>query len=166
MPPPRQLRPSPARAPPQRSDPHRGPNAASPPRPPRPLGNRVYVPVKLARRLYADGAPVPWPDINLLALWHLNSRRVPMPPVPREELGARRVLDVYARVYSCRQCWASKCRGSYNSSKFPLSGPPNVYRTQGGGGQSYPSQATLQLRYKKSLVSPTHPIHLSDVYVH
>jgi len=25
------------------------------------------------------------------------------------------------------------------------------------------SQATLQLRYKKSLVSPTHLIHLSDV---
>jgi hypothetical protein len=41
-----------------------------------------------------------------------------------------------------------------NSSKFPLSGSPKVYQTQGGGGQSYPSQATLQLRYKKSLVSP------------
>jgi hypothetical protein len=21
------------------------------------------------------------------------------------------ISDVYARVYSCRQCWASKCRG-------------------------------------------------------
>jgi hypothetical protein len=24
---------------------------------------------------------------------------------------ARKGLDVYARFYSCRQCWASKCRG-------------------------------------------------------
>jgi hypothetical protein len=23
----------------------------------------------------------------------------------------RQVIDVYARVCSCRQCWASKCRG-------------------------------------------------------
>jgi hypothetical protein len=29
-------------------------------------------------------------------------------------------------------CWASKCRGLQNSSKFPLSGSPKVYRTQGG----------------------------------
>jgi hypothetical protein len=47
--------------------------------------------------------------------------------------------------------------------EFPLSGSPKVYRTQGGRGKMYPSQTTLQLRYKKSLVSPTHPIHMSDV---
>jgi hypothetical protein len=33
------------------------------------------------------------------------------------------------------------CRAA---ASFP-SGSPKVYRTQGGGGQSYPSQATLQL---------------------
>jgi hypothetical protein len=84
MPPPRQFRPSPARASPQRADPRRAPNAARPPRPRRPLRDRVYVPVKLARQLYADGEPVPWSDVNLLARWHLNSRRVPVPPVPRD----------------------------------------------------------------------------------
>jgi hypothetical protein len=72
-------------------------------------------------------------------------------------------VDVYARFYSCRQCWASKCRGLLNSSKFTLSGSLKVYRTQGGRGQRYPSQATLQLRYKKSLVSPTHLIYLPGV---
>jgi hypothetical protein len=30
---------------------------------------------------------VPWPDVNLPAGWLLNSRRVPMPPVPREGRG-------------------------------------------------------------------------------
>jgi hypothetical protein len=34
-------------------------------------------------------------------------------PVEQEMKGesARRRADVYARVCSCRQCWASKCRG-------------------------------------------------------
>src|SRR5215208_1553248 len=55
---------------------------------------------------------------------------------------------------------AEVCR---TAASFPLSGSPKVYRTQGGRGQRYPSQATLQSRYKTSLVSPTHLIHLLDV---
>ena len=43
------------------------------------------------------------------------------------------------------------------AASFPLSGSPKVYRTQGGRGQRYHSQATLQLRYNKSLVSPNTP---------
>jgi hypothetical protein len=78
MPPPRQLRPSSARASPQRADPRRTPNVARPPRPPRPLRDHVYVPVMLARQLYVDGEPVLWPDVNLPARWHLNSRGVPV----------------------------------------------------------------------------------------
>ena len=55
------------------------------------------------------------------------------------------------------------CRGLQNNRKFTLSGSPKVYRTQRGSGQRYPSQATLQSRYQKSLVSPTHLIQLSGV---
>lgn len=55
---------------------------------------------------------------------------------------------------------AEVCR---TAASFPLSGSPKVYRTQGGRGQRYPSHATLQPQSKKSLVSPTHLIHLSDV---
>jgi hypothetical protein len=29
--------------------------------------------------------PVPWPNVNLPARWHLNSRRIPVPPVPMYE---------------------------------------------------------------------------------
>jgi hypothetical protein len=66
---------------------------------------------------------------------------------PHDEVAVfHRAADAYACLYSCRQCWASKCRGLYNSSKFPLSESPKVYRTQGGRDQRYPSQATLQLR--------------------
>jgi hypothetical protein len=42
----------------------------------------VYVPVRMARRLYAHNRTVPWPDVNLPGRWHLNSRRVPVPLVP------------------------------------------------------------------------------------
>jgi hypothetical protein len=55
-----------------------------------PLRDRVYVSVKLPRQLYADGEPVPWPDVNLPVQWHLNSRRVPVPPVPRDGRERRR----------------------------------------------------------------------------
>jgi hypothetical protein len=50
------------------------------------------VPVKLARQLFADREPVPWPNVNLPARWHLNSRRVPVPPVPRDGPEHRRAL--------------------------------------------------------------------------
>jgi hypothetical protein len=90
MPPPRQLRPSPMRAPPQRVDPRRAPNAARPPRPQRPLRDCVYVSVKLPRQLYADGEPVPWPNVDLPVQWHLYSRHVLVPPVPRDGRERRR----------------------------------------------------------------------------
>ena len=32
-------------------------------------------------------------------------------PAPVAMVNVIEVLDVYARFYSCRQCWASKCRG-------------------------------------------------------
>jgi hypothetical protein len=50
------------------------------------------VPVKLTRQLFADREPVPWPDVNLLVRWHLNSRRVPVPPVPRDGPERRREI--------------------------------------------------------------------------
>jgi hypothetical protein len=46
----------------------------------------------MARRLYARNHAVPWPDVNLPGRWHLKSRRVPVPPVPRE--GQERVLEI------------------------------------------------------------------------
>jgi hypothetical protein len=98
MPPPRQLGPSPARASLQRADPRRTPNAVRLPRRLRPLRDRVYVPVKLARQLFEDRKSVPWSDVNLLARWHLNSRRVLVSPVPcggperRREIRWRRAL--------------------------------------------------------------------------
>jgi hypothetical protein len=47
----------------------------------RPVGPRLRA-GQASRRLYARGNPIPWPD----AWWHLNSRRVPGPPVPRDGL--------------------------------------------------------------------------------
>jgi hypothetical protein len=70
-------------------------NVARAPHPTRGLRDRVYVPVRLARRLYARGNPVPWPDVNLPARWHLNSQRVPVPPVPRN--GLERVREIHRR---------------------------------------------------------------------
>jgi hypothetical protein len=49
--------------------------------------------VRQARRLYTPGEPVPWPDVNLPARWHLNSRRGLVPPVPRE--GPERVKEIH-----------------------------------------------------------------------
>jgi hypothetical protein len=92
MPPPRQHCPSPTRMLPQRTDTCRAPNAVRPPRRPWPLRDRVYVPVKLARQLFTDREPVPWSDVNLLARWHLNSRRVPVSPVPRDGPERRREI--------------------------------------------------------------------------
>jgi hypothetical protein len=43
-------------------------------------------------RLYARGQPVPWPEVNMPARWHLNSCRVPVPPVPLE--GPERIHKV------------------------------------------------------------------------
>jgi hypothetical protein len=37
----------------------------------------------------------PWPDVNLPVQWHLNSRRVPMPPVPCD--GMERVREIHRR---------------------------------------------------------------------
>jgi hypothetical protein len=36
----------------------------------------------MARRLYTDNETMLWPDVNLPGRWHLNSRSVPVPPVP------------------------------------------------------------------------------------
>jgi hypothetical protein len=49
----------------------------------------------MARRLYARIRPVPWPDANLLARWLLNSRCVPVPPIPHE--GPERVPKIMQR---------------------------------------------------------------------
>jgi hypothetical protein len=49
-----------------------------------PPRDRIYVHVRLTRRLYARGQPVPWPDVNLPARWHLNSYCVPVLSVPLE----------------------------------------------------------------------------------
>jgi hypothetical protein len=46
----------------------------------------------MARRLYAHNQIVPWPDVNFPGRWHLNSRRVPSPPVSRG--GQERVLEI------------------------------------------------------------------------
>jgi hypothetical protein len=46
----------------------------------------------MARRLYSHNRIVPWPDVNLPRRWHLNSRRVSVPPVPRR--GQERVLEI------------------------------------------------------------------------
>jgi hypothetical protein len=43
-----------------------------------------YVPVDHAQRFFEESCLVPWPDVNLPAGWLLNSRRVLVPPVPRE----------------------------------------------------------------------------------
>jgi hypothetical protein len=52
----------------------------------------VYVSVRQAHMLYARGEPVLWSDVNLPAQWLLNSRRVPIPPVPRE--GPERIQEI------------------------------------------------------------------------
>ena len=74
-----------------------------------------------------------------------NSLMSTPPPFPVDSVGPPR---------------AEVCR---TAASFPLSRSPKVYRTQGGRGQRYPSHATLQPQSNKSLVSPTHLIHLSDV---
>jgi hypothetical protein len=69
--------------------------AAAPCSAPRAPHDRVYVRVRMARRLYAHNRAMPWPDANLPARWHLNSRRVSVPPVPRE--GPERFLEIMRR---------------------------------------------------------------------
>jgi hypothetical protein len=86
-------------------------------------------------------------------------------------LGAAELITHLLRLINI--LWLPLCRinkfGFYFPQRllrFPIlvgHQSPKVYQTQGGRGQRYPSQATLQLRYKKSLMSPTHPIHLSDI---
>jgi hypothetical protein len=95
-------------------------SGASPGAPPRwsasRTRDRVYVPVRLARHLYTCDRPVPWPDVNLPAQWHLNSPRVPVPPVPlegQERLDhcrcSRRVLHL--RGHAARPGWSPGTRG-------------------------------------------------------
>jgi hypothetical protein len=55
---------------------------------------------------------------------------------------------------------ADVCR---TAASFPYVDHPRFIELREEEVKGYPSQATLQLRYKKSLVSPAHPIHLSDV---
>jgi hypothetical protein len=45
--------------------------------------------------LYQCGQSVEWPDCSLPGGWHLNSRRVPVPPVPR--FGPDRVTEIRRR---------------------------------------------------------------------
>jgi hypothetical protein len=75
--------------------PSRGRNVARAPRPPRGPRDRIYVPFRLARQLYARGNLVPWPDVNLSARWHLNSLRVPVPPVLHD--GPEHVREIRRR---------------------------------------------------------------------
>jgi hypothetical protein len=64
----------------QRAAPARPRSGARRPAPARPAParprDRVYVPVRMARRLYTRNQTVPWPDVNLPWRWHLNSRRM------------------------------------------------------------------------------------------
>jgi hypothetical protein len=62
------------------------------------------VPVKLARQLFADHEPIPWPDVNLLAQWHLNSRRVPVPPILRDRPEHRREIRRWQALLPMHMC--------------------------------------------------------------
>ena len=73
------------------------------------------------------------------------------------------ISDVYTRFYSCRLCWASKRRGLYDSSNFPQVDDLRFIELREVEVEDGLSQATLQLRNKKSLVSPTHLIQLGVV---
>jgi hypothetical protein len=69
------------RPPPRRRSPPRRARTASP-QPPRQRDHR-YIPVTHCQALYHCGQSVDWPDCSLPSGWHLNSRRMPVPPVPR-----------------------------------------------------------------------------------
>jgi hypothetical protein len=42
------------------------------------------MPIRMAWSMYARNMPVPWPDANLPERWLLDSRHVPVPPIPRK----------------------------------------------------------------------------------
>jgi hypothetical protein len=88
-----------------------------------PLWDRVYVRVRLAQRLYARGQP----DVNLPARWHLNSRHVPVQPIPRE--GSEHVQEIRLRrallpPHIRRDQWRTQKKTSvgakHMSGGFPL----------------------------------------------
>jgi hypothetical protein len=55
-----------------------------------------YIHVEFAHRLWEENRAVPWPDASLPGGgWYLNSKHVPVPPVPRE--GRERRDDVRRR---------------------------------------------------------------------
>jgi hypothetical protein len=75
----------------------------------------LYVPVRMARRLYACGQPMPWPDVNLPERWHLNSRWVPVQPVLMARNGFRRsVVDA--------PCFPLRCSAIQRSPSSPRCG--------------------------------------------
>ena len=56
--------------------------------------NKRYVPVEFARQLWLENRPVPWPDASLPGGgWYLNSRRVPIAPVPPTGRDRRREIE-------------------------------------------------------------------------
>jgi hypothetical protein len=98
--------------------------STTPRRAQRPPRDRGYMRVHMARRLYACGQPVPWPDVNLPAKWRLNSRRVSVPPVPRD--GPERVQEIRRR----RTCFLPRCAAT---PRFPSS-PRRGTRSCAGSG--------------------------------
>jgi hypothetical protein len=53
--------------------------------------------VEFARNLFDENWPVPSRDVSLLGSWYLNSRRVPVPLVPRE--GCERRDEIHRRCF-------------------------------------------------------------------
>jgi hypothetical protein len=78
--------------------------------------------------------------------------------------GVGQVMSTH--FYSCRHLLGLQVQRFVEQQQVSLKWITQGLSNSGRRGQSYPSQTTLQLRYRKSLVSPTHPIHLSDIYVH
>jgi hypothetical protein len=77
--------------------------------------DRVYVPIRMARSLYARNRTVPWPDANLPARWLLNSRRVPVPPILRE--GPERVPEImWQRALLPPHLWRDPAFASMSSA--------------------------------------------------
>jgi hypothetical protein len=62
--------------------------------------NRPYMSVEIVQALYDQNASVGLPHVHLPGSWHLNARRVLVPPVPRRrqerraEIRCRRVIPL------------------------------------------------------------------------
>jgi hypothetical protein len=86
-------------------------------------------------------------------------------PSPIKSLSTEnpKTIGVFPRTVPQRRRHRRQISGDRSLCSSTLPGRESAPRAVSIGLHRYPSQATLQLRYKKSLVSPTHPIHLSDV---